>query len=75
MKKIISLVLALTLILSLAACGKTEEEKPEYIRPDIFEGYDESTLVLRADGSILEIAIRDYNSAGIDYSNVKKYII
>ena len=74
MKKIITLVLALTLILSLAACGKTEEEKPEYIRPDIFEGYDESTLVLRADGSILEIAIRDYNSAGIDYSNVKEYI-
>ena len=74
MKKTLRLLLVFTLILSLCACGKEKEEKPEYIRPDIFEGYDETTLVLKSDGSILEIVIEDYNAAGIDYSDVKQYI-
>lgn len=75
MKKTLRLILCFTLLIfTLCACGKKEEEKPEYVRPDVFEGYDETTIVLKADGSILEIAIEDYNSAGIDYSDIKQYI-
>ena len=74
MKKYIYLIISLTLIISLSSCGKEKEETPEYVRPDVFAGYNDSTLVFNADGSILEIAMQDYNNSGVDYSGLKSYV-
>ena len=76
MKKISLLFLSVIMMIMFSACGKKEEEevKPEYVRPDIFEGYEQSTLILKQDGSIVEIAIQDYNNSGVDYSQLKTYI-
>ena len=76
MKKLSLLFLSVIMMIMISACGKKEEEeaKPEYVRPDIFEGYEQSTLILKQDGSIVEIAIQDYNGSGVDYSQLKTYI-
>ena len=75
MKKYLYLIISIILIISITSCGKKEKEQaPEYVRPDVFEGYDESTIVFKADGSILEIAMQDYNQSDVDYSGLKSYV-
>lgn len=74
MKKYFYLIVSLTLLLIFSSCGKKKDETPEYVRPDIFEGYNESTLIFNADGSITEIAIQDYNESDVDYTGLKSYV-
>lgn len=74
MKKYIYLIISITLLLTFSSCGKKEDEKPEYVRPDVFEGYNDSTLIFNADGSITEIAMQDYNGSDVDTTGLKSYV-
>lgn len=74
MKKYFYLIVSITLLLAFTSCGKKGDDKPEYVRPDIFEGYDDSTLILKADGSITEIAMQDYNGSDVDTTGLKSYV-
>ena len=73
--KYICLVLIMTLIMGLTACGKKKDDGPVE-KISVIGDVNETTLKLNANGSVIEIACEDFahTEAAIDTSTLEDFI-
>lgn len=73
--KYICLVLIMTLIMGLTACGKKKDDGPVE-KISVIGDVNETTLKLNANGSVIEIACEDFahTEAAIDTSTLEEFI-
>ena len=73
-KKLISLVMALTMVVSFAGCGKNKKEVKPANGVSIIGDISEDTVKLSPNGIVTEISCQDYSTDGTDISGLKDYI-